>query len=72
MTTNQQIRTIGLITLFIGLFGVLFTMINIPNTQGDRTIEMYEKARESYLAVWAWSTAVCFMGFGVIRLGKEN
>ena len=73
MTTNQQIRTMGFVVLFLGFAGVLFTMINIPVIpRPNETLVMFERARQSYQAVWAWSTVVCFMGFGVIYIGKEN
>lgn len=72
MSTNRRVQTFGFIILFIGFFGVLFTMINIPITQGDLTLDMYNRTRNSYQFMWAFSTLVCFMGFGVIYMGREN
>jgi hypothetical protein len=72
MNTNRRVQSFGFVILFLGMFGVLFTMINIPHLQGDLTLEMFRRTRESYQFMWAFSTLVCFMGFGVIYMGREN
>jgi hypothetical protein len=72
MNTNRRVQSFGFVILFLGMFGVLFTMINIPQWQGDLTLEMFNRTRESYRFVFAFSTLVCFFGFGVIYMGREN